>query len=418
MLLEFRIRNFRSLRDEAVFSMAASSDHQFVDTHTLATGLEKLPRVVSAAAIYGANASGKSNLIKGLQFMQNMVLSSSQVQPEAENNLTPFRLRDDANHFATLMEVTFIIDGVRHQYGFECTRKRVLSEWLLVYESAKPQVWFSRIYDEKKERYTYTYSDYFTGRKSVWEAATRKEVLFLTTAIQLNNEQLKPLYQKMASELVIFPDGARIGFDYSASFAEKEGNAERMAALLAAADTGISSVAIHNQGGKQVQFDFLTNQPQISDVELKVPHFGHRGEGRDYIFEMAEESVGTQLFFNLSGPLLDILERGRTLVVDELDSSLHPLLVRRIVDMFQSPETNPKGAQIVFTTHDVSLLDSHKMRRDQIWFAEKDNEQVTHLFPLLDFSPRKGEALEKNYLSGRYGGIPILATMKDRVPHG
>ncbi len=418
MLLEFRIRNFRSFREEAVFSMAASSDMQFADTHTLMTGLDKLPRVVRTAAIYGANASGKSNIIKALQFMQSMVLTSSQVQPDTENNLVPFRLRENANDFPTLMEVTFIINGVRHQYGFEFTRKRVLAEWLLVYESAKPQAWFSRTFDEKKERYTYTYSDYFMGRKSLWEAATRKEVLFLTTAIQLNNEQLKPLYQHLTSELVIFPDGARIGFDFSAEFVEKEGNASRVAALLTAADTGISSVAIQNQGAKQVQFDFSTNQPKVNDVEMKIPHFGHRIEGRDYLFEMAEESAGTQLFFSLSGPLLDILERGRLLIVDELDSSLHPLLVQRIVDMFQSPETNRNGAQLVFTTHDVSLLDSHKMRRDQVWFAEKDNDQVSHLFPLLDFSPRKGEALERNYLGGRYGGIPILEPLKGALSHG
>lgn len=418
MLLEFRVRNFRSFREEAVFNMAASSDTQFLETHTLATGLDKLPRVVRTAAVYGANASGKSNLIKAMQFMQSMVLTSSQVQPDAENNLTPFRLRENANNFSTLLEATFIIDGVRHQYGFEFTRKRVLAEWLLVYESAKPQAWFSRTFDEKNERYNYTYSDYFTGRKSVWEAATRKEVLFLTTAIQLNNEQLRPLYQQLTSELVIFPDGARIGFDFSAGFVEKEGNAARVAALLTAADTGISRVDIQNQGAKQVHIDLATNQPQVSDVEMKIPHFGHKVEGRDYFFEMAEESAGTQLFFSLSGPLLDILERGRLLVVDELDSSLHPLLVQRIVDMFQSTEMNPKGAQLIFTTHDVSLLDSHKMRRDQIWFTEKDNDQVTHLFPLLDFSPRKGEALERNYLGGRYGGIPILDSLKGQLPHG
>lgn len=418
MLLEFRVRNFRSFREEAVFSMAASSDMRFADTHTLTTGLDKLPRVVRTAAIYGANASGKSNIIKALQFMQSMVLTSSQVQPDTENNLVPFRLRENANDFPTLMEVTFIIDGVRHQYGFEFTRKRVLAEWLLVYESAKPQAWFSRTFDEKKEHYTYTYSDYFMGRKSVWEAATRKEVLFLTTAIQLNNEQLKPLYQQLTSELVVFPDGARIGFDFSAGFVEKEGNASRVAALLTAADTGISSVAIQNQGAKQVQIDFSTNQPKVSDVEMKIPHFGHRIEGRDYLFEMAEESAGTQLFFSLAGPLLDILERGRMLIVDELDSSLHPLLVQRIVDMFQSPETNPNGAQLVFTTHDVSLLDSRKMRRDQLWFAEKDSDQASHLFPLLDFSPRKGEALERNYLGGRYGGIPILEPLKRALSYG
>jgi AAA15 family ATPase/GTPase len=316
------------------------------------------------------------------------------------------------------LEATFVIDGVRYQYGFEFTRKRILAEWLLVYESAKPQAWFSRVFDKKTERYTFSYSDYFTGRKSVWEAATRKEVLFLTTAIQLNNEQLKPLYQHLTSEIVIFPDGARIGFEFSANFVEKAVNAERVAALLTSADTGISTVAIRNQGGKQVKLDLVTNQPSISDVEMKMPHFGHRVEGRDYTFDLPEESAGTQLFFGLAGPLLDILEKGRILVVDELDSSLHPLLVQKVVEMFQSSETNPHGAQLIFTTHDVSLLDSHKMRRDQIWFTEKDNEQVSHLFPLLDFSPRRGEALEKNYLGGRYGGIPILDSMKGPFLHG
>jgi len=418
MLLEFRVRNFRSFREEAVFSMAASPDSQFVATHTLPTRLDKLPRVVSAATIYGANASGKSNLIKAMQFMQIMVLTSSQVQPDTENNLVPFRLREDANSFPTLMEATFIIDGVRHQYGFEFTRKRVLAEWLLVYESAKPQAWFSRTFDEKKERYTYSYSNYFTGRKSMWEAATRKEVLFLTTAIQFNNAQLKPLYQHLTSEMVIFPDGADSGFDFSADFVEQGTNAERVADLLTAADTGISSVAIRRLGGKQVHIDLATHQQTISDVEFKIPHFGHRVDGRDYVFEMLEESAGTQLFFFLAGPLLDILAKGRLLVVDELDSSLHPLLVQRVVDMFQSPETNPNRAQLIFTTHDASLLDSHKMRRDQIWFTEKDSGQISHLFPLLDFSPRKGEALEKNYLGGRYGGIPILDPLTGARSHG
>lgn len=418
MFLEFRVRNFRSFREEAVFSMVASPDRQFLTTHTLATGVGKLPRVVSASAIYGANASGKSNLIKAMQFMQAMVLTSSQVQPDQENNLVPYRLRDDADNYPTSMEATFIIGGVRHQYGFEFSRKRILAEWLLVYENAKPQAWFSRIFDEKTAQYNYSYSDYFVGRKSVWEAATRKEVLFLTTAIQLNNEQLKPIFQHLTSEMVVFPNGAHIDFGFSANFVERKANAERVAALLRAADTGISSVAIRNQGAKQFHLDFVSNEQKINDIEMKIPLFGHRIEGREYLFEMLEESAGTQLFFGLAGPLLDILENGRLMVVDELDSSLHPLLVQRVVEMFQSPETNRKGAQLIFTTHDVSLLDSNRMRRDQIWFTEKDNEQVSHLFSLLDFSPRKGEALEKNYLGGRYGGIPILEPMKGVLPNG
>jgi AAA15 family ATPase/GTPase len=388
--------------------MIASSDDQFANTHTTQTSLPKIPRALRTAAIYGANASGKSNLIKAIQFMQLMILQSSQIKPDTENNLVPFRMRESWDGFPTLMEMTFILNGIRHQYGFEFNRKRINSEWLLVYEKSKPQVWFSRFFDENHKLYNYKFSTFFTGKKSLWESATRKEVLFLTKAVENNNEQLKSIYHYLTSEIIVFPNGGRISHEFSANFAESESNAGRINSLLVDADTGISSVAVRKQDGKRLHIDPSNNQPQLRDVEIKIPHFTHSVGGDEYQFELADESVGTQILFNLAGPIIDILEKGRLLVVDELDSSLHPLLVQRILNMFQSPETNPHGAQLIFSTHDASLLDSHKMRRDQIWFTEKDNDHVSHLFPLTDFSPRKGEALEKNYLDGRYGGIPIL----------
>ncbi|MGV1832872.1 ATP-binding protein [Agrobacterium vitis] len=412
MLLEFRVKNFRSFREEAVFSLAASPDTLFEDTHTRVTGLDKVKRVVNAAAIFGANASGKSNLIRALQYMQLMVTTSNQIQPDQENNLTPFRMRPDFADHPTLFEVTFIIDRKRFQYGFEMTKRQILSEWLLVYEKTKPQVWFSRTFDAKKKAYEYTYSDYFTGSKKVWEAATRKEVLFLTTAIQLNNSQLKPLYQLFSEDIAIFPEGGRIGFDFSANYAQNPKNERRMVSLIAAADTGISSLSLTKKQGKQVHVNFASGIPEVQDMEVQIPEFGHVADGVTYDFEIGEESAGTQTFFNLSGPILDILEKGRLLIVDELDGSLHPLLVHKIVAMFNDPKINPRGAQLIFSTHDVSLLDGQKLRRDQVWFTEKDNDQISHLFPLLEFSPRKGEALEKGYLGGRYGGIPILGSME------
>ncbi len=169
MLIEFRIKNFRSFRDEAVLSLAAGSDGMLEKTHTRETGLEKVKRVVNIAAIYGANASGKTNAIRAFQFMQGMVINSNQIQPDQENNLTPFRMRADFEEYPTLFETTFLIDGKRYQYGFEMTRRHIVGEWLLVYERAKPQVWFSRTYNEKKKsRYDYSYSDYFVGPKKVW----------------------------------------------------------------------------------------------------------------------------------------------------------------------------------------------------------------------------------------------------------
>ncbi|MDK1494244.1 ATP-binding protein [Sinorhizobium sp. 7-81] len=395
-----------------MLSLAASPDLTLESTHTRETGLEKIKRVLNTAAIYGANASGKTNVIRAFQFMQSMVMTSNQVQPDQENNLAPFRMRPGFETYPTLFEATFIIDGKRYQYGFELNRRRVISEWLLVYERAKPQVWFSRAYNEKKKsRYDYNYSDYFLGPKKVWETATRQETLFLTTAIQLNNEQLKPLYQRFSEEMVIFPEGGSIGFGFSAGYAQDPKNLRRVVSLISAADTGISNVSFTKRPGRQYQINVSSGQPEVRDTELDIPQFGHVAEGQLYNFEINDESAGTQILFNLAGPILDILQRGRLLIVDELDRSLHPLLVQKILDMFNNPEINTKGAQLIFSTHDVSLLEGRKLRRDQVWFTEKDNEQVSHLFPLLDFSPRKGEALEKGYLGGRYGGIPIFGTV-------
>lgn len=415
MLLEFRVSNFRSFRDEAVLSFAASDDESQQASHTRETGLEKVKRVLNAVAIYGANASGKSNLIRAMHFMQLMVATSNQVAPDQENALTPFLMRPNHETHPTRFEATFIIDGKRHQYGFEMTRKQILEEWLLVYERAKPQVWFSRTFNKESGKYDYSYSNYFLGRKKIWELSTRKEVLFLTTAVQLNNEQLKKLFQCLTEEMAVFPLGMGIDFSFSSTFSQDEKSKERVVSFMAAADTGISSVSFQKKPARQLRFDVNTGGiPELRETELNIPFFGHRdADGRVYNFEYGDESAGTQIFFSMAGPLIDILQKGRLLVVDELDKSLHPLLVQKIVGMFNDPDLNRLGAQIVFTTHDVSLMDSRKMRRDQIWFTEKDNDQKSHLFPLLDFSPRKGEALEKGYLGGRYGGVPILGSTEE-----
>lgn len=408
MLLEFRFKNFRSFRDEAVLTMAASTDATLESTHTRPTRLDKVKRALTSAAVYGANASGKTNIIRALQFMQIMVMTSNQIQPDQENALTPFRMRPDYQDHPSLFEATFLIDGVRYQYGFEMNRSQVLEEWLLVYEKAKPQVWFSRSFDTEKRKYDFTYSDYFLGPKKLWESATRKEVLFLTTAVQLNNEQLKPLYQRFVEDMVILSDGPSLGYGFSSSYVQDAANKERVVSLISAADTGISSVSFDKRAGRQFHVNFGNGHSEVNEAEIEIPQFGHKAGGNVYNFDIHEESAGTQILFGLAGPVLDILKEGRLLVIDELDRSLHPLLVHRLIDMFNDPELNPNGAQLIFSTHDVSLLDGQKLRRDQIWFAEKDNEQVSHLFPLLQFSPRKGEALVKGYLSGRYGGIPIL----------
>jgi AAA15 family ATPase/GTPase len=195
----------------------------------------------------------------------------------------------------------------------------------------------------------------------------------------------------------------------------------RIISMLTAADIGISDISTVKQKGFEATFEIAAEgmkaSPKFAEREMKMPRFTHEVGEAKAEFEYGDESLGTQKLFALAGPLLDILENGKVLVIDELDRSLHPLLVRHIVKVFQDSDSNPNGAQLIFTTHDTSLLDPTLLRRDQIWLTEKNSDQSTELVPLSAFSVRKNEALERGYLGGRYGGVPILAERLIELDH-
>lgn len=412
MLLEFRLRNFRAFRGEATFSLIASADKALLSENTASTGLTALPRVVRSAAIYGPNAGGKTTLLRALQLMRGVVVESASLKPDQTFNVQPFRLDDTSSKEPTLFEITVLIDGVRHQYGFEFTPNRIVAEWLLVYQTARPQRWINRTFDRASEKEEFEFSSHLTGPKRVWQEATRPNALFLSTAVQLNSEILQPLFQWFSASLNVFLDGGHIPHDFSTGMVEKEKGRDSIAAMLSAADIGIRSIAVERQKGMQRAFhvNFVTGdvETSASEGEILLPKFRHQAGKFKADFDYTDESQGTQKLFALAGPILDIIENGYTLVIDELDRSLHPLLVRQLVKTFHDPEINTRGAQLIFSTHDTSLLDATLLRRDQIWFAEKDDAQSATLVPLTDFSPRKEEAFERGYLSGRYGGVPIL----------
>jgi AAA15 family ATPase/GTPase len=411
MLLEFRLRNYRSFREEGALSLVASSDKDYLNTNTAPTGIKSIPRVVRSAVVYGANASGKSNLLRGLQMLRGVVLESAALQPDQLFNIQPFRLDATTREQPTLLEITMLLNGVRYQYGFELTTNRITAEWLLVYEKAKPQRWFERRLIDGKD--TFDFGPHLLGPKKIWQDATRPNALFLSTAVQLNSEQLKPLYKWIGESLIVFLDGGLIPFDYSTNAIQSPDGQKAITSLLAAADIGIASIAAVRQKGfiQSVKLDLQTGKHEASaeEKEVLVPRFQHVVGKVSAEFDYLDESQGTQKTYALAGPLFDILRTGKTLVIDELDRSLHPLLVRRFIEAFHDPDLNQHGAQLIFTTHDTSLLDGELLRRDQIWLTEKREDQSSELLPLATFSPRKGEALEKNYLGGRYGGIPILS---------
>lgn len=410
MLLEFRLKNFRSFRDEAVLSMVASKDRALLDNNTAAIDLQSKTKALRSAVIYGANASGKSNVIRALQLMRGVVIESASLKPEQEFNVQPFRLSEASGGEPTMFEATFVIEGVRYQYGFSFTPKRIHSEWLFAYQTSKPQKWFVRDFDVSKNKQSIRFGPHLSGPKTTWRDATRDNALFLSTAVQLNSEQLAPIVDWFNKSLVILMDGGAIPPEFSTQHLLNPTGYAAVHTLLEAADIGITAITTERRKAKghMINLDLATgaSKTAMHDAELVVPKFTHTVGGVTAEFELLDESQGTQKLFALAGPLWDIINRDSTLIIDELDRSLHPLLVRQIVEAFQSQ--SPSKAQLIFSTHDTSLLDGKLLRRDQIWLTEKDREQSSKLIALSDFSPRKDEALERGYLSGRYGGIPIL----------
>ncbi len=413
MLIEFRVSNYRSLREEQTLSLVAGKDKAFAETHVVPAPNKVLPALLRSAVVYGPNASGKSNLIQALFFMRAVVAESATViQLGQTYNAQPFRLDPAMVSEPSEFEVTFALAGVRYQYGFRLTPQRITDEWLLAYKAPKAQQWFTRHWDATTDKEHYEFSSHLTGQRRLWQDSTRPNALFLSTAVHLNSELLKPIFQWIVENLVVFSQNMMPLPDFSVQMAQDPAGAQAITDFLGAADISIAGIEITRRKGVRHLFQLdgtagVTNTTW-QEAEMLVPQFRHVTDQGGATFELEDESLGTQRLFALAGPVLDILKRGSVLVVDELDSSLHTLLVRRLVEWFHNPALNTGCAQLVFTTHDTALLEQDLFRRDQIWFVEKTRDQTTRLYPLTDFSPRKGEALERNYLIGRYGAVPVL----------
>jgi hypothetical protein len=415
MLIEFRIKNFLSLRDEQALSLVASRDKTLQDTHTHATGISAAPVLVRSAVVYGANASGKSNLIKALQYMRGVVMeSATAIQPGQAFAVQPFRLDADSTNEPSEFEITFLLDGVRYQYGFAMTAQRIVAEHLLVYKAFKPQRWFTRRFDTATGKDIYEFGPGLKGPKNLWEGATRPNALFLSMAVQLNSDGLRPVFDWFMNRLVIFNEQAPLSPQMSIQMLKQDDGRKEICNFLSAADISIADIDVETRKvpGQAVHFDLVVGKTEVRPEEMEVHtlRFHHVTEQGKAVFDLMDESNGTRNLLFLAGPVLDILDKGLTLIIDELDTSLHTLLVRELVRLFHRPEINTQGAQLVFTTHDTSLLDAQDLfRRDQVWFVEKDHDQASAVVSLSEFSPRKNEALERGYLMGRYGGVPFLS---------
>lgn len=422
MLIEFSVANFRSLQERQTLSLVKAKGDELVETNTFKAVAANKFELLRSAAIYGPNASGKSNFLLALRAMKKIVLESATSQQRGDKlPVTPFRLSKAMIDAPSEFEVIFIVDQVRYQYGFSTTEERIHEEWLLAYPKGRPQRWFGRDWNEEKQAYDWEMGSNLMGEKQLWQKSTRDNALFLSTAVQLNSQQLQPIYDWFNTTLRLANLGGW-GPGFSASLCEKEEKAQIMD-FLRAADLNIEDILIERE-----PFDIKSLPDDMPDhvkkafadelkgkqlIDIKTIH--KSVEGSNVTFDFEEESDGTQKLFSFAGPWIDCLANGYVLFIDELHDNLHPRLVQFLVQLFHSSETNPKNAQLVFTTHETSILNQDVFRRDQIWFCEKNENQATIFYPLTDFSPRKGrENLELSYLSGRYGALPYVRPIRRR----
>lgn len=416
MLIEFSVTNFRSIKETQTLSMVAANWMKELQMeNTFSTEDTKLPQLLNSVAIYGANASGKTNLIKAIRFMRSFISKSHKMQEGEEiKNIAPF-LFNTKTHFSPCeFEIIFINDNVRYQYGFSANNKRITHEWLFAFPKGRRQRWFEREYNPKTQKDTWDWGDKLKGQLETIKKLTIANTLFLSKAVQNNNEQLKPIFNWFQQKLCA-PRTFSLG--YSAKQCEIEERKNKIMVFVKYADPSIHN--IHVKKEKLFEKDLPKDMPQslkdkiLKDflLRIKITSSHYDNEQQSVELEFDDESDGTQNFFALAGPLLDVMEKGLILVIDELNESMHPLLVRYLINLFHDPKKNKHNAQLIFSTHDTSILNTEIFRRDQIWFTEKDKDNSTQLYPLSDFGTRDTEKLNKWYLQGRYGAIPFIGEL-------
>lgn len=422
VLIAFRAENARSFRERCEFSLLATSmaERDFVRSVPWREGGSPLA-VLPVAGIFGANGSGKSNALKVMHDMRMLVLRSFRHgDPDGGiDDRRPFLLDHAARSEPTRFEIDLVLDGTRHEYGFVVNDERVLEEYACWYPKGRSALLFERQGDQVElgavER---------AKGRAVLELL-RPNALFLSTAASANHPALLPLYQWFGRNLQLAEADSRPF--RQAMTTEMLGDPEsrmQVLALLHAADLGVTDARKHDidpviqeRLRKAVRIlsglDGESENDEGPTFEQLGVVLAHRCADGDIELDPFDESLGTRVWFGLIGPVVAALRAGSVFLADELDASLHPALVSQLIRLFQDPETNPLRAQLVFNSHDATLLGDavtdRLLGRDQIWFVEKRSNGRSHLYPLVDLDPRKQESVGKRYLAGRYGATPTLS---------
>ena len=420
MIIEFGVRNFRSIKEWQYLTLETQDKDYKQDNYTTATNYSKL-KVLSSATIYGANASGKSNFIKALNALHQMVLNSSSYQvDEIITFYDPFRLDPDFINKEVEFYIDFIADDqLRYQYNIAFVKNRITKEELFFYPKSRKALLFSRIL--KKNEFTTEYGSYLTQKNKLRSLLSNQ--LLLSTGAKDNHAILMQIYRFFKKMMVWNAHSKRQLRELQTQVEEwmsrndKKEFRKRLIRLIQLSDTKIKDIKIFNFDEFNIQYkqqlevnmrkQFLIHQKYMSMASHQTYKNGE-AHGVDML-PLSEESEGTQMLFNLGGYILHILDKGGILIIDELETSLHPKLSRFLVNLFHYEEINGQNAQLIFATHETSLLSESLFRKDQIWLTEKDKKGQSELFSLVDIEGLSYDApFEKWYLQGKFGAQPFI----------
>lgn len=386
MLLQFSVTNHRSIKETAVISMKAAADKTMKEILISPDGKKEL---VPVMAIYGANAAGKSNVLHALLLMREMVCGSyAKPLKGATLPYEPFAFVDGKME-PTTFEIIYYNEGIKYAYGFSFDKNQIINEYLYHWPNGREALVFSR----EKNKYEFRES---IQEQMTLSGRTSENRLYLTSSNEWNCSQTEKAYlwfQKNLRGVIATGATNEITID-----AIRRGGEEKQRILkeMMLADLGICNVELAG----------TIENPIVSTVHQLVDN---SGISKRYTLLLGQESIGTQRFFSRIGLWIEAIDCGAVLVVDEIEASMHPLLTRHLIEMIQDQTINQNHAQLIFTTHDTGLLDLKLLRRDQIWFAEKDEKSMqTDIYALTEFSPRKEENIARGYLQGRYGAIPFI----------
>lgn len=409
MLLDFTVGNFRSFYEKKTFSMEAQSlkeEPQENVSNVLSYN------VLKTIAVYGANSSGKSNLVKAIEMMYDVVTSSVKLNPQDKLKYEPFLLLKD-NSEPTFFEVSFLKDDFCYRYGFLYNETDIVEEWLFRKTTlrSKEQALFIRNNDG------IAFEDKRFPDGIGLEKRVNNNRLFLSLCAQLGGEVSSKVIAWFGLDGIAFVSGLdnqKLRFVSKFYFREKSLLSKRALEFFKMLQLGFEDISVYAEDADQ---DLITvdnlNRIKIESVHRLYNQNGEVCGHINFAFDNLESS-GTNKLFDMSGPIFFVLDRGSFLVIDELDAKMHPLISQQIIALFNNPKTNPKNAQLFFTTHDTHLLSSKMLRRDQIWFTEKNDVEQTDLYCLTDIvlpdgsKPRNDANYEKNYIAGRYGAIPYI----------